>query len=135
MHEMGVVIRIVQTADEYAQRAGVPEVKKLTVEIGEASSVMPRYVDSFFYDVIPDYPTMQNCELEIEQLPAKAFCLDCGCVFHPGEDSHEEDPHEHHHEHHHHHHEHTPSACPECGSTTFKLIEGNTILIKSMEVE
>ena len=128
MHEMGVVLQIVKTANDFALRNGVKEVKKLTLEIGEASAVLPRYVRMFFGDVIPDYPVLANCELEIETVPAQAFCLDCGNVFHPS-DEHCENCGESHH-----HHHHGSPKCPQCGSESFKLLEGNSLMIKNMEV-
>ena len=132
MHEMGVVIQIVKTANEFALRNGVKEVNKLTLEIGEASSIMPKYVYSFFSDVITDYPILSNCKLEIETAACKAFCLDCGEVFHPGDREKKESncakPRRIREE------KLTPPRCPKCGSDSFKIFEGNSMIIKSMEV-
>lgn len=145
MHEMGVVIQIVKTANNYALQNGASQVKKLRLEIGEGSAVLPKYVYAFFDDVIPDYPVMHGCELEIDTVRAVAFCMDCGNSFHPGEnrcetcdagddaecitcnkksdrprrarDENLNTPH-----------------CPKCGSELFKIIDGNTIMIKEMEI-
>lgn len=135
---MGVVIQIIKTANGFAAQNGVNKVRKLTLQIGEASAVMPKYVKMFYFDVIPDYPLLSDSELEIETVPVKAFCLDCGTEFQPqnecncddcrslrGEDPITSGD----------YHDHTRPECPHCGSTSYKVIEGNTLYIKEMEVE
>jgi len=138
MHEMGVVIQIIKTANGFAEQNGVKRVRKLTLLIGEASAVMPKYVKMFYFDVIPDYPLLSDSELEIERIPAKAFCLECGKEFllsdccdsdncNSIQDGGTAETG--------HHHEHKATVCPYCGSTSFKIMEGNTLYIKEMEVE
>ena len=137
MHEMGVVINIIKTANSFAEQNEIMKVKRLTLQIGESSSVMPKYVDMFYYDVIPDYPLLSDSVLNIETVPARAFCLDCGTVFSPGDDCdcddcrslRGEELSENGSS------EHRSPVCPKCGSSVFKITEGNTIYIKEMEVE
>lgn len=145
MHEMGVVIQIVKTANNFALQNGASHVKKLNLEIGEGSAVLPKYVYAFFDDVIPDYPVMQGCELEIDTVPAVAFCLDCGNTFYPGRrrcdpceagedvecincDRKSSEPRRLRDE-----KLNTP-CCPKCGSELFKIIDGNSIMIRDMEI-
>ena len=128
MHEMGIVLQIVKTANEFAEANNAKSVRKLSLEIGEASAVVAHYVESFWKDVIPDHPMLAGCELEIEEIPARAFCMDCGRVFFPG-DSQKLQYEQHSHSH------KLVDVCPDCGSKMFKLIEGNTMMIKSMEIE
>lgn len=114
MHEMGVVIQIIKTANDFAEKNKVNKVKKLTVQIGEMNAVMPQYVRMFFGDVIPDYPLMQGCELVIESEEPVAFCLGCGESFNPLA---------------------TRNVCPSCRSHSYKLLQGESLMIKDMEVE
>lgn len=123
MHEMGVVLQIVQTADEFALEQQVEQVKTLTVQIGEASGVLPRYVDLFFTEVIKDYPRLKHCTIRTEAVPVKLFCFDCGNVWTPSDDDHSC-----------HDHEPKPVQCPECTSKKYRFIEGRNVMIKEMEV-
>lgn len=127
MHEMGIVLQIIKTANEYAEECHAKAVHKLTLQIGEASAIVPYYVETFWGDVVPDQPLLKDCALEIEYIPAKAFCMDCGHVFLPGAAQSARSKAG----------QHAPllNACPECGSGAYKLIEGNTMMIKSMEIE
>lgn len=128
MHEMGIVLQIVKTAEEYAKTCGAVSVHRLTLQVGEASAVVAHYVESFWKDVVPDHPVLAECELEIEEIPAKAFCMDCGEVFYPGDSQKlQYEPHSRAHQ--------LVDVCPKCGSGMYKLIEGNTMMIKSMEIE
>ena len=128
MHEMGIVLQLVKTANEYADANNAKSVHKLTLQIGEASAVVAHYVESFWKDVVPDHPLLADCVLEIEEIPAKAFCMDCGHVFFPGDSQKLKfDAHSHHHQ--------LVDVCPGCGSGMYRLIEGDTMMIKSMEIE
>ena len=136
MHEMGVVIQIVKTADSFAKENGIEKIRSLTVQIGAASAVLPRYVEMFFPEVIKDYPVLHDSEIRMEAVPVKAFCMDCGSTFHPGDGCDCEQCRESRGEEKsgHAQHEHVPPRCPACGSECFKIIEGNTIMIKEMEI-
>lgn len=114
MHEMGVVIQMIKTANRFAEENGVKAVRKLTVQIGEMSPIMPQYVSMFFGDVIPDYPLLKDCKLIIESEEPMAFCLDCGESFNPKA-----------------YREH----CPKCRSKKYEVLAGKGFMIKSMEVE
>ena len=133
MHEMGVVLQTIRTACSAAESSGAISVRKLTLDIGQASSIMPKYFEKFFYIVIPDYPLLKDCELVIEETPAKAFCLDCGEVFDPirhetkimfDAEGNKIYP-----------TERETCDCPSCGSKRFRLLEGNSMIIKNLEIE
>lgn len=113
MHEMGIVLNIVRTANRFAEENNAKGVKKLRLEIGEASPVLPQYVEMFFRDVIPDYKIMEHCKLEIERKKALLFCLECGESY--GLDDND-------------------GKCPKCSARNYKILEGNQIFIKNMEI-
>ena len=133
MHEMGVVLQTIRTACSVAERSGATSVRRMALDIGQASAIMPKYFEKFFYIVIPDYPLMKDCELVIEETPAKAFCLDCGEVFDPVKqetkimfdaEGNRIYP-----------TERETRDCPVCGSKSFRLLEGNNMIIKNLEIE
>ena len=133
MHEMGVVIQIVKTADSFARENGITKVKSLTVQIGEASAVLPRYVKLFFPEVVKDYPALHDCEIRTELVPIKLFCFDCGNSWYPGNgaapDEEEFDigdgPA--------HREADNSIRCPECSGAKYRFIEGKNIMVKEME--
>ena len=49
---MRIVLQIIRTTNNAAMANNVRSVKKLTIEIGEASAIVPRYVDMFWKDVL-----------------------------------------------------------------------------------
>ena len=123
MHEMGIVLRIVQTAAAFAEENRIDNVRTLTVQIGEASGALPRYVESFFTEVVKDYPALKDCKIHTELVPAKLFCFECGTTWIPEDDEKSEKD-----------HEHEVVRCPECGSEKYRFIEGRNVIIKEMEV-
>ena len=137
MHEMGVVIQIVKTADSFAKENGIGKVRSVTVQIGEASAILPQYVKMFYPEVIKDYPALQDSEIITELVPVKAFCMDCGNVFQPEAACNCDDCRSKRGEEpvgHAHHDAHTPVRCPACGSELMRIIEGKGMMIKEMEI-
>ena len=45
MHELGIVFHIIRQVEEIAVSNKVNEVKKVTLEIGEVSGVVPSYLE------------------------------------------------------------------------------------------
>ena len=43
MHELGIVLNVIDRVEEIAKENNVKKVTKLTLEIGEVSSIVPSY--------------------------------------------------------------------------------------------
>ena len=76
MHEMSLCESILQILEEQARAKDFSSVRKVRLEIGRFSSVEPEAL-RFGFDVVMKGSVADGAELEIIELPGKAFCLDC----------------------------------------------------------
>ena len=114
MHELGIVFHIIKQVDEVAEQNQVKEVKKVTLEIGEVSGVVPKYLnDCWKWAVENRSKFMKNCLLEIITLKAKSYCEDCGEMFDTVANG---------------------KICPHCQKQNTYLVTGNGVSIKDIEV-
>lgn len=77
MHELGVTQNIVAIVSE---RAGGHIVKRVTLEIGKLSAVMPEAI-RFCFDVCAKNTVLERARLEIIEIDGRARCRDCGHEF------------------------------------------------------
>jgi len=80
MHELGIMINVVQTVENFAMENGITEIDTLVLQIGELSSVIPRFAQAC-YPAAADGTMLENTKLEIEILPANCMCNSCSKVF------------------------------------------------------
>lgn len=110
MHELSIVQHFVDLAVKYAKEAGETDVAFVTLEVGEMTGVVPRYVQMYYPDVTRK-TLLENSELRIEFVKAEAFCKDCGETYHyPPEGA----------------------CCPQCGSAKREIIAGNKLILKEL---
>ena len=110
LHELGILMGIIKTVENYAVENRVGKIEKLVLQIGEISSVIPEYMRKV-YPAAVEGTLLENTQLEIEILPANAECRDCGSVFHATV---------------------TGGVCPDCGSRNMHLISGRDFFIKEI---
>jgi len=110
VHELGVVIEIVKTVEEFAAANGLTRIDTVVLQIGELSSMVPRYIEEC-YPAAVDGTSLQDTKLRIEIIPGNALCKACGKVFNLLKEE---------------------GACPGCGSRSFELLSGKEFLIKEV---
>jgi hydrogenase nickel incorporation protein HypA/HybF len=74
MHEMGIVMEIVDVVSEASQGA---KVARVVLEIGKLSMVVPDAV-RFCFDLAAQGTPLEGAELAIVETPGRAACRDCG---------------------------------------------------------
>lgn len=74
MHELGITQEIIEIAEAKAEGA---KVRKLVIEIGKLSAVLPDAV-RFCFEVIREGTALAEAELEILEPPGRARCRQCG---------------------------------------------------------
>ncbi len=74
MHELGIMMHIVETVETFARDQGVEQIKTLVLQVGEESPVVPQYLRAC-YPAAVDGTTMEDTELEIEIVPGKEFLI------------------------------------------------------------
>lgn len=80
MHEMGLIDAIVRMVDKIVQDEGLEGVKKITLEVGEISGVVPHFLTEC-YEAVVDGTPYEKTELAIETVPGVFRCNDCEMDF------------------------------------------------------
>ncbi len=113
MHELGIVMQVIDQVEQAAKENEVDKVLKLRMEVGEVSSVVPELFTDCFQWAKKKTVHLQETELELVILEAISYCQDCKQTYKT-----------------------TAYArqCPHCGSGNTYLVTGNEINIKDIEV-
>jgi len=112
MHELGIVMNIVKTIENFSLDNNVTKVASITLQVGELSSVVPRYLHECYPAATYKSELLRKTKLNIEILPANCICHSCEKVF--SFKNHRD-------------------LCPLCGSNDSEIISGKEFLIKEIE--
>ncbi len=110
MHEFSIVENMVRTADRFASEHGIDRVRCLTVQIGALTGVIPEYVRMYYADLAKG-TALEDSELQINEIPAEAFCRGCGEVFDPTK---------------------TEQRCPVCSKENYDILHGEELVVQDM---
>ena len=113
MHELGIVMQVIEQVDNVAAESKVEKVTKVLMEIGEVSSVIPEIFTDAFNWAKKRSNYLKDAELELVILEGITYCRDCKKTYRTVEFA---------------------KKCPHCGSMDTYLVTGNEINIKSIEV-
>jgi hydrogenase nickel incorporation protein HypA/HybF len=109
MHELGIAQNVVAIAAEYAKGA---KVRRVTLEIGKLSAVLPDSIQ-FCFDVCCQGTSLEGATLDIIEIPGLARCRTCNAEV-PLEQ---------------------PFGVCQCGSSDLQFLQGNELRIKELETE
>lgn len=110
MHELSIVMSIVDTAEIEADKAGVKQFNTIVLDIGAHSGVVLDALD-FAWKAGVNGSVLENAERKINIIQAKAICVGCGSIFIQ---------------------ENIYDSCPECGSDYSELLQGKEMRIKEL---
>ncbi len=113
MHELGVVFHVIDQVEEIAKANQVDTVSKVTLELGEVSTVIPGYLQDCWKWAITKHPILQQAELQIEIIKAVTWCDNCKTEYETVSYG---------------------KTCPHCQSEETWLVRGNEFIIKEIEV-
>ena len=82
MHEMGLMDAVLRMVGRIQQEQQLGPVRKITLEVGELSGVVPRFLEECYEAVAAGTP-FEKTELAIEMVPGLARCEDCFNEFRP----------------------------------------------------
>jgi hydrogenase nickel incorporation protein HypA/HybF len=110
VHELSIAEAIVAIAERHA---GGRTVTKVEVRVGHLRQVVPAALE-FAFELVRQGTVLDGAELELEQVPARGRCRDCGV-------------------------ETTmagfPLACSACGGVDVELLAGEELQVESLELE
>ena len=73
MHELGVLLQAVKTANRIAEENKIKRIKQMTLEIGEESGFVPVFFEKLFPVAIENFPVMADAELHMEMAAGKGL--------------------------------------------------------------
>lgn len=110
MHELGIIIEVVKQVETYAQENNLTEVEKIVLQVGELSSMYPKYIEDV-YPIAVERTSLKDTKLEIEMLPGLGTCKSCNFGYNLVLNK---------------------NKCPLCGSEEYLVISGTEFYIKSI---
>ncbi len=113
MHELGIVVHVIDQVEELAKQNNVKEVVELSLEIGEVSGVIESYFRDCFEWSKKKTTYMQNCKLNWISIKGITYCENCGKTYGTVEHG---------------------KTCPYCGSEKTYLLTGKDCMIKDIKV-
>lgn len=110
MHELSIVMSIVETAEEKVKEHQAHSVESIDLVIGDLAGIDKHALD-FAWDAAVKNTVLQQATRNIIHIPARARCMDCDCEFAIKE---------------------VYDVCPLCGEPLIQIIQGKELQIKSM---
>lgn len=112
MHELSIVMGIVEIAAAETRKAGAQAVESIELDIGQLAGVQLDSLE-FAWEVAVKNTVLQKAERHIHLIPGKARCNDCGTEFNMQQ---------------------LYDACPHCGQYFNDIIQGQELRVKSLVV-
>ncbi|MCR5741667.1 MAG: hydrogenase maturation nickel metallochaperone HypA [Gammaproteobacteria bacterium] len=113
MHELGYATEIVSTLEDYMVEQNLKKIHEITLTVGEATGVLPKYMYECWPAAIMD-TKLSDCKLNINYIRVIARCLDCDELYEASL-----------------YHCH----CPKCGSEEYTLTNGYEFEITEIKAE
>ncbi|MBW4827358.1 MAG: hydrogenase maturation nickel metallochaperone HypA [Clostridiaceae bacterium] len=80
MHEITILVELIKMVETAAIENNIVEIDTIVVQIGEMSSIIPRYMMEYFPKTA-EGTLLENSKLKIEMIPANGLCHHCNKVF------------------------------------------------------
>jgi hydrogenase nickel incorporation protein HypA/HybF len=113
MHELGIAEDLSLIVLDTARMEKLTRVNRVNISFGQLVQIVPDIFEFVFRETVKD-SVAKDAELNIEIIPVKMKCKNCGIDFNIKENL---------------------FACDGCSSTDLEIIQGNELFIKSIEGE
>lgn len=80
MHEYPITKRIIEVANEFAEKNNAVKVKRINLVVGDYSGYVADSVELYF-EIIAEGSLCENAELNIERVVPRLKCGNCGELF------------------------------------------------------
>lgn len=111
MHELGIVVKVLEQVDQLAAEYEAEKILKVTMEVGEVSSIVPDLFTDAFDWAKKKTRFVQEAELEMIIIEGRTYCRSCGETYKTVAHG---------------------KKCPHCGSFDTYLLTGDQIIIKDI---
>ena len=112
MHEFSIMQAALETAGEKTRAAGATQIHRLRLRVGALSGVVPEAL-RFAFEALKAKSPAAQAELEIETVPAVAFCTACAAEFAAADIQYE---------------------CPRCHRPSGQLRQGREMELAALEI-
>jgi len=113
MHEIKIAEDLSVIVFETARKEKLSKVTKVNISFGQMIQIVPEIFEFAFREIVRN-SVVENAELDIEIVPVKMKCTNCGNDFQVRENL---------------------FACDICSSTDLEILNGKELFIKSIEGE
>jgi len=114
MHELSITQSMVDVVKrELSKQSNSLHIKKVTVQIGKLTGVVPDCV-RFYFSFLIKGTVLEGAQLEIKEVPVRLFCNQCDNNFVLDE---------------------VNFVCPRCGKSDLKMNSGRELFVESIETE
>lgn len=113
MHELGIMTSAMEAVLQQAREHGARRVHRIVLRIGALSGVEPEAL-RFAFDVVTRETPAAGAELEIDAVPARAYCAACATEFVAESDF--------------------IFSCPRCGGLSADLRQGRELELAQIEM-
>ena len=113
MHELTLLYGVVDKVGKVVEENGLDHVDAIVIEVGEATSVIPEFLQDGYSVISDDFDFLRGSELIIDVIPAIGRCRNCGREFPVAANR---------------------GLCPECGSFDKDITEGTDFYIKEVRI-
>lgn len=113
MHEITVLVELVKMVENAAVQNNIDIIDTIVVQIGEMSSIVPRYMMEYFPNAA-EGTILENSKLKIEIIPANGICNHCKKVFRIVKNK---------------------GKCPICNGDDWEILSGMKFILKEIIVD
>lgn len=113
MHELTLLYGVAQKVEEVVKENDLGHIDAVVIEVGEATAVIPEFLQDGYEIISDDYDFLRGSELIINRITAIGCCRNCGREFPIVENK---------------------GLCPDCGSFDKDIIQGTEFFIKEVRV-
>ena len=114
MHELGIVMHVVDILQDAAREHGLSHIEAVTLEVGEVSGVVTEFFQDAWDWCCTKDSLIRDCRLEIRTVPAVTVCNACGKTYATVAHG---------------------RICPHCQSPDTELLRGQELNILQIEAE
>lgn len=111
MHELGIVVKVLEQVDQVAEEYKAEKIMKVTMEVGEVSTIVPDLFKDAFDWAKKKTRFAKEAELEMIIIEGRTYCQSCGETYRTTEHG---------------------KKCPHCGSSDTYLLTGDQVIIKDI---
>ena len=111
MHEISVLQKALDLAEQTAIDNNISRIAYITLEVGELSGYLPVFFHKYYPVVTENRPIFEGSELNIISIPGEALCKECSAMYNVMRNE---------------------GRCPKCGSRSKTILGGQEFRLKEI---